>query len=255
MAALSNLLRGAYTLLAPLGSDMLMPTPVEMFTFLGGIMLMIGMTFSYLNLTSQRLEQELTAAKVELHHQATTDHLTGLFNRRRFLELGEVEFEQARRCCQPMALFIIDIDHFKAINNGHGHLAGDRVLQLVAAAFRANLRGLDILARLGGDEFAVLLPVTTQADGKAMAEQLWQVVSEVSLQDVGILVRVTVSVGVAYLRDDDQGLDALLSRADVALYEAKQRGRNCVATQDAFVPLELDRLTELSSPADERRVV
>jgi diguanylate cyclase (GGDEF)-like protein len=158
----------------------------------------------------------------ELHLLAITDALTGLPNRRHFFDAASLEFYRAQRYGRPLAAIMFDIDHFKRINDGNGHAAGDEVLRAVASAFRSGLRGIDIVARYGGDEFVALLPESETRAALMCAERLRALVRDVRIGSTGV----TLSIGVA----DTTGcgdLGALLARADEALYEAKRAGRDC----------------------------
>lgn len=162
----------------------------------------------------------------EAKRLATTDPLTGVFNRRHFLEVGQREFERARRYPpKSLSAFMLDIDNFKAINDGFGHAAGDRVLQAVADLCREQLRCVDIFARMGGEEFAALLPETDVLGAKYTAVRLWQSIRNLSLPS---LPRFTASFGVAEITPECTDLDMLLIWCDRALYMAKQQGRDRV---------------------------
>jgi diguanylate cyclase (GGDEF)-like protein/PAS domain S-box-containing protein len=166
----------------------------------------------------------------ELRLQARTDHLTGAANRRAFMEDLEREFARVRR--HPSlhsCVLIADIDHFKRVNDSYGHAVGDAVLCHVTAIMHAEIRRQDTLGRYGGEEFALLLPETTEAAAMALADRLRQRVARSPLLRPGLLIDNTVSVGVSLLLASDLNPDAALSRADQALYRAKQQGRNRIA--------------------------
>ena len=166
-----------------------------------------------------------------LHEIARTDPLTGVSNRRRFLELFAREFERVHRYGGELSCVMLDLDHFKAINDRHGHAAGDRVLVAAAEAFRGSLRTADVIARWGGEEFALLLPQTNLAGAQAVAERCRRALEEATITAEGERVPVTVSVGVAGLRGGGlDSPDALMRSADEALYEAKSSGRNRVVS-------------------------
>ncbi|MBI5839045.1 MAG: GAF domain-containing protein [Chloroflexi bacterium] len=159
---------------------------------------------------------------------AITDSLTGLHNRRHFLELAEYEFQRARRYRRPLALIMLDIDHFKQANDTYGHAIGDLVLQTVSRRCQETLRSIDFMGRFGGDEFAVLLPENDLEGAYAAAERLRKSVEEISIAaDHGAVVS-TISLGVAAISDDCPDLKTLLGRVDAALYAAKEAGRNQV---------------------------
>ncbi|MGE0357777.1 MAG: diguanylate cyclase [Burkholderiales bacterium] len=163
-----------------------------------------------------------------LEMQAHTDSLTGLANRRRFFEMAEAELARARRYDAPLSMLMLDIDHFKEVNDTHGHRAGDRVLQSLARTCLGVLRNVDVVGRVGGEEFAILLPETGLEGARDVAERLREAVERSAVaRDEGVPLRITVSVGVAVL-SEGVNLDTLLSQSDAALYDAKHRGRNRV---------------------------
>lgn len=164
----------------------------------------------------------------QLQQMAMTDDLTGLFNRRHFTRQGMKELGLAQRSQQPCALIMLDIDHFKVINDTHGHQAGDDVLKTLARVIGQNVREADTVGRLGGEELAVLLPNTDGEVAASLAERLRQSVEAIPHVVNGQALTVTVSLGVASLWANTDTLDTLLSRADQAMYAAKHQGRNQV---------------------------
>jgi len=163
----------------------------------------------------------------QVERLATTDGLTGLFNRRHFFELALRELALSRRRSGPLTTVMLDIDHFKKINDQHGHPVGDQVIVTVAQRLAATVRGTDVLGRYGGEEFAALLPDTGDDGSGILAERLRAAIGDRPIEtDAGPLT-VTVSVGVAS-RDTDMSVAELLGRADRALYQAKDSGRNRV---------------------------
>lgn len=162
---------------------------------------------------------------------ATVDQLTGLSNRHQFMPAAEREIGLARRHGQPMALLVLDVDHFKSINDRHGHLTGDQVLVEVANRCRQALRKTDLLARWGGEEFIVLLPNTSIKQVRQSAERVREAVSaSAQLAIGGQPVLVTVSVGAAWAPAGRLvSLDALIQLADAALYRAKHTGRDRIS--------------------------
>lgn len=176
-----------------------------------------------------------------LYHEATRDVLTNGFNRRHFLELGMRELKRARRYDMPLALLMLDLDHFKAINDTHGHQVGDEVLRQLSRLAYNTLRGSDMLGRLGGEEFAALLPATSLAEAMLVAERMRQSVEQYAIESSpGKTLHCSVSIGVTVLQPEDGSMDDLLARADQALYLAKERGRNRVATlPEQSVPSQL----------------
>jgi diguanylate cyclase (GGDEF)-like protein len=186
-----------------------------------------------------RLAQEKKDFLAIQHHQellqqaktlAATDPLTGLYNRRQMFTLGAYELGHARRLKKPLSALVIDIDHFKQINDTYGHQAGDEVLQAAAHVFQSNLRQEDILARMGGDEFVVLLPSTEVHVAASVAERMRLAMKSLSISNLQLPLQITVSMGVAPLTPDILNLDDLLLRADEALYAAKRAGRARVHT-------------------------
>jgi diguanylate cyclase (GGDEF)-like protein/PAS domain S-box-containing protein len=163
----------------------------------------------------------------ELQRQATDcDHLTGIANRRAFFEAAELELARSKHSPRPLSMILFDADHFKRVNDCHGHPAGDAVLRHLAALLTATFRQVDVVARVGGEEFAVLLPSTGPHGATVMANRLRQAVESQSVEVDGVKIRYTVSGGVATLDASIDGLDALMKRADQALYAAKAAGRN-----------------------------
>jgi diguanylate cyclase (GGDEF)-like protein/PAS domain S-box-containing protein len=157
------------------------------------------------------------------------DHLTGVANRRAFFEAAELELTRNRRTPRPIALVLFDADHFKQINDRHGHPAGDRVLRQLGAALSSTFRQVDVVARVGGEEFAVLLPSATLAGAAAVAERLRQLVEGQPVIVEGASISYTVSAGIAAVDAGETiDLDTLTKRADQALYAAKANGRNRV---------------------------
>jgi diguanylate cyclase (GGDEF)-like protein len=159
---------------------------------------------------------------------AETDELTGLYNTRGFAIAANRLFGQALRYDRAAAVLMIDSDHLKTVNDGHGHDAGNYLLRQVANAIQTELRATDVPARYGGDEFIVLLPETPAKGAMDVAERIRKAVSSTTLDVSGERIASSVSIGVACLPEDGRTLDALAARADRALYQAKQQGRNCV---------------------------
>ncbi len=159
---------------------------------------------------------------------AITDSLTGLYNRRHFLDLAENEFQRARRYQRPLALILFDIDHFKKVNDTYSHAAGDQVLQAIAGHCRDAMRNVDIMGRYGGEEFIILLPENDVNGASVVAERLRLCVAERPIQTDRALVSITISLGIADLTGDCSDLATLLERADAAMYTAKSFGRNRV---------------------------
>jgi diguanylate cyclase (GGDEF)-like protein len=168
-----------------------------------------------------------------LYQQATRDGLTGLANRLHVLQLGEREVERARRSGAPVAVLMVDIDHFKRVNDQHGHQVGDEALRVVATTLAAQLRVTDVVGRLGGEEFLVLLPGEDAAGALEVAERLRVAVERTCGPAAGLTAPLTISIGRSILRPDGTSAEAQLAAAmvaaDEALYRAKGQGRNRVA--------------------------
>lgn len=161
-----------------------------------------------------------------LRHVSETDHLTSAYNRRFFLERLRQEIERAQRHGNRLVVGFIDVDDFKAINDRHGHLAGDAVLRELADVCLSQLRATDIFARIGGEEFAVLMPETTADGALRLVERLRGSVESMRVELPDEVVRVTVSIGLAENLEHD--VKHVLSNADRCLYAAKRQGKNRV---------------------------
>ena len=164
---------------------------------------------------------------VEMNHR---DSLTGTYNRRFFTSRLKEEFERHRRYKRPMSMLMIDIDHFKSVNDTYGHPCGDFVLKSVCGTVQSALRRVDILARFGGEEFCCILPETTYENSMMIAERIRSQVEESSYEYEGKTIRVTVSVGVPKPPGPEDSHEKLLKNADDALYKAKEIGRNIVVS-------------------------
>ncbi|MDE3272526.1 sensor domain-containing diguanylate cyclase [Pseudoalteromonas sp. G4] len=175
---------------------------------------------------------ELYQLKEQFRKQANTDYLTNLYNRRYFVETAEREFKRAERSNAPFALMSLDIDHFKKINDKHGHPIGDVVLQSFATSLSANLRDEDVLARIGGEEFAILLPNTPFEKAQMVAERIreYQASNPIKTEKGDILAK--VSIGLVMKASDDINFETMFKRVDKALYQAKEQGRNRVVAHN-----------------------
>ncbi|HJQ62977.1 MAG TPA: GGDEF domain-containing protein [Burkholderiales bacterium] len=209
------------------------------FLYLGTYALIVAGSFAFLLLHKERSDEEASRL-------ATTDPLTGVFNRRTFIELAEQELARSRRAATPLSVMMLDLDHFKRVNDTYGHLTGDEVLVSFTRLIRDCVRRGDLVVRYGGEEFCVLLPATTLQAATALAERIRARCAAQPL--TARAFKVTVSIGLtAYSGDRAATLGDLLARADEALYRAKGEGRNQViaaplgteepATQHAL-PLE-----------------
>jgi len=171
-----------------------------------------GAVVAHENITERKLMEEALRAL------SRTDSLTGVTNRRHFFELAEEEFADAALNRRPLSVILLDLDHFKRINDTRGHQAGDELLKGAAQLVRGHLRDADLFARYGGEEFIALLPRIRAADALAMAETI--------REDLAARLPVTMSSGIAGMLAADDTLDRLISRADRAMYAAKDAGRN-----------------------------
>ncbi len=175
-----------------------------------------------------KLVKRLNSAQTHLRHMAITDELTGLRNRRYIVERLEEEFQRSKRSGRPLSLIMLDIDHFKLINDLHGHLFGDVVLRIVASRIRSGLRRHDLVGRTGGEEFLVVCPDSSLEDTIVVAERIRKLINGEAIGDGVTEVRVALSAGVTALAENDGSSDRLFSRADTALYRAKEKGRDRV---------------------------
>lgn len=169
----------------------------------------------------------------QIRKMAATDPLTGVNNRRSFMEQAEVELNRCRRYQRPLTTLMIDIDHFKAINDQYGHHVGDAALQVFTQACGGVLRDNDMFGRIGGEEFAVILVETDEERALQVADRLRSAVSSATIAEDDISIKFQVSIGVAVLQASDRTIDDTLRRADKALYRAKANGRNQVASASA----------------------
>lgn len=185
--------------------------------------LSVGITFPLILLIlSERLNRALTV-------QAMRDPLTGIYNRRAFEEIAFRELSGATRSGASLSLLIVDLDHFKQINDQHGHLAGDALLQAVSSILRGSLRDEDFLCRWGGDEFCALLPRASRTQAETVAKRVLQAFDEFRLLYGETVVRIGGSIGIATDEGHATTLSALVSSADSGLYRAKLAGRNAFA--------------------------
>ncbi|PMR72664.1 sensor domain-containing diguanylate cyclase [Billgrantia endophytica] len=188
---------------------------------------------------SQELERrvvertaELLAANRQLTHLATHDDLTGAYNRRHMMTLADTELKRAQRYGQPLSLMMLDVDNFKTINDGVGHIAGDQALRDVAGTIMATVRDCDLVGRYGGDEFILLMPETTATGAWEMAERLRATLKHAT--------PTTVSIGIATLASGSQTLEELIACADSLLLQAKRNGRNRIELPGNVPPGSLD---------------
>ena len=176
--------------------------------------------------------QRAHAAALRMREISETDALTGLSNRRHFLELAAAAIAEAQQAGRPVSLLMVDIDHFKRINDGFGHAAGDKALRLLSATLKESTRKADCVARLGGEEFALLLPGATAAIAQDIAERICRhAATLIIVDDAGKSFGFTLSIGLTSLAAADARPEDLLARADAALYRAKHAGRNRVVAE------------------------
>lgn len=232
------------TLTNPLGTPVLRlawPSPTPAYDLLARLLPLLGLVSLVMALlTWWLLRTEANRRhgyEKLLHNLATTDSLTGIFNRREFLRLAKGEVSRSRRYGDPISLIMLDVDHFKRINDRLGHGAGDEVLARLTAAVSARLRKIDIFGRMGGEEFAIMLPMTSEKPAMEVAERLRKALTEMTCIVDGEEIHVTASFGVAGLGEKET-LKSLLVRADDALYKAKHQGRDCSIMAEAM-PVEI----------------
>lgn len=214
-------LRAAVTLAGTTPENVLDPHGVNLVTLLGNIVGALGHGVFMILLSHQRLI-------AEWERLASLDSLTGSLNRRAFTDMVDRTMALTRRQQSPMALLLLDIDHFKNVNDRFGHPVGDAVLRMFARTIQSGLRKHDVFGRLGGEEFAVLLPATPSDPAMAVAERLRKSVQEHLMEAATGLPPITVSIGLICDHRSSADLPILIEQADIALYEAKRNGRNQV---------------------------
>ncbi len=173
-------------------------------------------------------QETLAEANRALKTLASTDFLTGLLNRREFMTRSVIELARSWRYNTPLAVIMMDVDHFKQINDRFGHLAGDEALRRLADVCRDEFRQLDVIGRLGGEEFAICLPNTSLLGAEQVADRVRQRIDQNEKPYKGLALKFTVSIGVASLDGNDRQITDVIERADKALYRAKRSGRNRV---------------------------
>lgn len=215
-AVLSQVLRLGTAIFFPIGTGILDTTPQNLIYIISYPFLMLLIAISLVLMATDRV-------RAEFEHLASHDSLTNALTRRNLTEVCELELERCNRHGRAMSILLIDIDHFKSINDNFGHQAGDRALVQFVSAVTTLLRSADAIGRLGGEEFVVVLPETSTEVARVVAERIRAKVG--ALETPG---RFTVSIGVATNRPLNDSVDALMARADKAMYAAKKRGRDQV---------------------------
>jgi diguanylate cyclase (GGDEF)-like protein len=206
--------------------------PVNAYTFMLACVIQFFVSVLFVLMLTAQVNEDLQAI-------ATVDGLTGVLNRRGLQDAAVKTHAICKRINIPMALLLVDLDHFKKINDTHGHLAGDAVLVAVAKTIKATLRGGDVIGRFGGEEFCVLLPNTTEKEAVALAERIRDTIQHKTIS-IGHVKRnihskndvsCTISIGASDTETVGYDIQRLFTAADNAMYMAKNRGRNLVATQ------------------------
>jgi diguanylate cyclase (GGDEF)-like protein len=195
-----------------------------------GLISLAALSFTWLMVRAHRA---LRVAQENLQRLEATDSLTGVMSRRAFLDLAQREFSRARRYDRPAAVLVFDLDHFKRVNDNHGHAAGDMVLRECATAWKAVLREQDLIGRIGGEEFCAVLPETPLPSALHAAERLRAAVKRLDFSGESKSLKVTVSVGLSMVSKEDEDLGRTMERADRALYLAKEAGRDRVEALEA----------------------
>jgi len=220
-------IRGGISVNIPMGElDRKMKTNKVIITVLLVITVLILLFILYFMVW--KLVSRLQESQEQLKQISITDELTGLRNRRYIMERLEDEFQRARRSGKPMGLIMLDLDYFKQINDMHGHQFGDVVLKAVASRMRSSIREYDLLGRVGGEEFFIVSPEAEVEETLGIAERIRELVRGEAISDGKREVNITISAGVTMLKEHDRDIDVLFSRADSALYSAKQQGRDRV---------------------------
>jgi diguanylate cyclase (GGDEF)-like protein len=220
-------------LMAENPSDVLATGGANALAYIGATVLSTGRTVGLILMMAQRLQGDVERYAQLMAEAALIDPLTGIANRRRAIDHGRQLFAAWRRYGRRFAVIALDIDHFKRINDSHGHAIGDEVLREVASRLTATVRELDLVARLGGEEFSVLLPEADLPEAAALGERLRTVLADLAVLGLPGAQPVTASFGVAAIDDADDTFEAVLRRADTALYRAKAAGRDRVETDAA----------------------
>lgn len=203
--------------------DLMMTSPVHTYAFVLGMVSIIAVTFGFSAMINRRLH-------LDLEQLANYDQLTGVRTRRAFEEEIERELSRCRRQGGRFSVLLMDLDHFKRINDRYGHIAGDKVLQGVTGVAQRNLRTEDALGRIGGEEFCAILPNTESAAAREVAERIRRTIGDLVVPHKGQAIQVTVSIGITTVDRSAQNWEAVFHEADQALYRAKEQGRDRIET-------------------------
>ncbi|WP_448187709.1 diguanylate cyclase [Azospirillum sp. sgz301742] len=214
-----NVLRAGLSLADAQLPDLLAPSVVQTLAFMENLLVFVAIGIGLVIMTTERLQ-------ADLRRTATYDMLTGILNRRAFLDLAEREMARSRRSGVPHSLLVMDVDYFKQVNDTYGHQAGDAVLKAVTATIAGSLRQVDLFGRYGGEEFCILLPETRQDAALVVGERICAMLAGLVVPHDGNLISTTVSIGVAESLPGAASFDTLVAEADAALYRAKSLGRN-----------------------------
>lgn len=227
LAALGALVRAAHSAFSPdSATHLLQPTPVQTMTFLTLALALVGSNIAYLLMQSGLAYRDLELV-------ASHDLLAGVHNRRRFMEIAERDWALAQRLGRPLSVMMLDLDHFRGINDEFGHLTGDEALRRVGQILQDAIREVDLVCRYSGEEFCVVMADTEPDAARRSAERIRRELAALELRVGGRQVPLSVSIGIAGLRslDDHRTLSELLSAADEALFLAKVSGRNQVTVE------------------------
>lgn len=229
-ASLGFLARGIASVVIPEAiPHPLAPGPLQTFSHLFGYIILLSSSTGILLMHKERADENS-------RQLAATDPLTGVYNRRIFVELADMAVARAQRNRAPLSLLMLDLDHFKTVNDAHGHMVGDEVLKGFVRLVQTCLRREDMMVRFGGEEFCVLLPDATLEGALSLAERIRALVADTPIEVEDKSLRITVSFGVDCIRPGEAGtVSMLLERADAALYRAKQTGRNRVASYVSLI--------------------
>jgi diguanylate cyclase (GGDEF)-like protein len=223
IALVTGILRGVHSVFFESGAQQIFePTTVQVVSFLGYFFALIGAGIAYVLTLGALTYRDLAII-------ANNDMLTGVRNRRNFLEMAERDLALAQRMWRPITVLMLDLDHFKRINDNYGHLAGDEVLRRFGDIVRRCIREVDLAGRYGGEEFCIVLADTAPETAHNTAERIRSELAAEEISFNGLHIPVSVSIGIAGMHaGDSRNIQQLLSAADLALYAAKGAGRNCI---------------------------